>query len=49
MGKTIADALNPNTTPPAAAPNAATKFCVSCGTAIPRAAKFCSECGTAQG
>ena len=51
MGKTMADALNPNTTPPAA-PNAgaaaATKFCTSCGTAIPRAAKFCSECGTAQ-
>ena len=48
MGKTIADALSPNTTTPAA-PNTATKFCTSCGTAIPRAAKFCSECGTAQG
>jgi membrane protease subunit (stomatin/prohibitin family) len=49
MGKTIADALNPNTTPAPAAPAAETKFCTSCGRAIPRSAKFCSECGTAQG
>jgi membrane protease subunit (stomatin/prohibitin family) len=26
-----------------------TKFCVECGTKIPRAAKFCSECGKPQG
>ena len=36
---------------PAAAPaagGAATKFCISCGQAIPRPARFCSECGGAQ-
>jgi len=31
-----------------AGPEAATKFCISCGKPIPRAAKFCSECGGAQ-
>lgn len=29
-------------------PAGATKFCMNCGTKIPRAAKFCSECGAAQ-
>ena len=52
MGKAMADALTPKTTPPPAGPNdsgaAASKFCTSCGTSIPRTAKFCSECGTAQ-
>jgi len=35
---------------PAGAPAAggATKFCISCGQAIPRPARFCSECGGAQ-
>ncbi len=32
---------------PAAA--ADTKFCLNCGTKIPKSAKFCSNCGTAQG
>lgn len=30
------------------AAGAATKFCISCGKAIPRAAKFCPECGQSQ-
>ena len=56
MGKAMADAMVPGT-PGTAAPNggtpaaagaAATKFCTSCGTSLPRAAKFCSECGTKQ-
>jgi membrane protease subunit (stomatin/prohibitin family) len=34
--------------PPAAVPAGDTKFCVNCGSKIPRAAKFCAECGTAQ-
>jgi membrane protease subunit (stomatin/prohibitin family) len=28
--------------------SADTKFCMNCGTKIPRAAKFCAECGSAQ-
>lgn len=32
----------------APAAGAATKFCISCGKAIPRAAKFCPECGQSQ-
>ena len=54
MGKAMMDAVN-SPAPALPAPNgsqapaaAATKFCTSCGTSIPRAAKFCSECGTAQ-
>ncbi|MBM3737074.1 MAG: zinc-ribbon domain-containing protein [Acidobacteria bacterium] len=51
----------PQAPPPPAAPAAAvaagaaavaggeTKFCMNCGSKIPRAAKFCAECGTAQG
>jgi len=33
---------------PAAAPSAATKFCIECGQQIPRTAKFCPECGKPQ-
>jgi len=33
---------------PAAAPAGETKFCMHCGSKMPRAAKFCSECGQAQ-
>ncbi len=35
---------------PAAAPSASpeTKFCIECGTQIPRSAKFCAECGKPQ-
>ncbi len=32
----------------AATPAGETKFCMNCGSKIPRAAKFCAECGTAQ-
>jgi len=48
MGKTLANAVNPATNQPAAAPNGASKFCTSCGSSIQRTAKFCSECGVAQ-
>ena len=59
MGKAMADAIIPGAPAApapmsngvgaaAGAPAAATKFCTSCGTSLPRAAKFCSECGTAQ-
>lgn len=55
MGKAMADSIN-SPAPAPAAPNgaaapagAATKFCTSCGTSLPRVAKFCSECGAAQG
>jgi hypothetical protein len=34
--------------PVAAAASGDTKFCVQCGTKIPRSAKFCSECGARQ-
>lgn len=32
-----------------AAPAGETKFCVNCGSKIPRSAKFCAECGQPQG
>ncbi|MBL0156734.1 MAG: SPFH domain-containing protein [Bryobacterales bacterium] len=32
----------------AATPAGETKFCMNCGSKIPRPAKFCAECGTAQ-
>lgn len=32
-----------------AAPAGETKFCVNCGSKIPRTAKFCAECGQPQG
>ena len=32
----------------APAPTGETKFCVNCGTKIPKTAKFCAECGTSQ-
>ncbi|MFN7918585.1 MAG: SPFH domain-containing protein [Bryobacteraceae bacterium] len=34
---------------PVAGPAGETKFCVECGSKIPRAAKFCAECGKPQG
>jgi membrane protease subunit (stomatin/prohibitin family) len=39
MGKAMADAIGGGQ---------GTKFCVECGTSIPRASKFCPECGKAQ-
>jgi membrane protease subunit (stomatin/prohibitin family) len=39
----------PNAPASGATATPATKFCVNCGTSLPRAAKFCSECGSAQG
>ena len=34
---------------PAAAPGGDTKFCMECGSRIPKGAKFCTECGAKQG
>ena len=53
MGQAMVDAIRQGTSgsggaAPAAAAGAATKFCLNCGKAIPKAAKFCPECGTAQ-
>ena len=53
MGQAMVDAIRQSTSgsggaAPAAAAGAATKFCLNCGKAIPKAAKFCPECGTAQ-
>ncbi len=54
MAQAMMNAMQPKPAesgPPAAAQpqaGADTKFCMNCGTKIPRAAKFCSECGTAQ-
>jgi membrane protease subunit (stomatin/prohibitin family) len=39
---------SPATVPPAAAANAATRFCISCGHTIPHAAHFCPDCGKPQ-
>lgn len=39
---------SPATVPPAPAANAAARFCISCGDAIPHAAHFCPDCGTPQ-
>lgn len=38
----------PATVPPAAAANAATRFCISCGHTIPHTAHFCPDCGKPQ-
>jgi membrane protease subunit (stomatin/prohibitin family) len=34
--------------PPVAGPSGDTKFCINCGSKIPKPAKFCSECGSGQ-
>jgi membrane protease subunit (stomatin/prohibitin family) len=55
MGQAMIDALKkaPSTAAdtgaaPVAAAAGETKFCVSCGKAIPRISKFCPECGKPQ-
>jgi len=50
MGQTMMAAVAPVATVAAApaAPGAREKFCVGCGTAMPKVAKFCPECGKAQ-
>jgi membrane protease subunit (stomatin/prohibitin family) len=58
MGQAMVDAIRQGTAGGGAAPSqgvspgaaaaGATKFCLNCGKAIPKAARFCPECGTAQ-
>jgi membrane protease subunit (stomatin/prohibitin family) len=50
MGQQLMNVLraNPDSTPPTATTNGATKFCTNCGHSLPRSAKFCSECGNGQ-
>jgi membrane protease subunit (stomatin/prohibitin family) len=47
----VAVPVEPSAPPPvapAATPAGDLKFCINCGSKIPRAAKFCAECGSAQ-
>lgn len=52
MAQTIAESVKgvagPNASSAASAPDAGTKFCLSCGKSIPRVSNFCPECGHAQ-
>jgi len=59
MGQAMVDAIRQGTAggggaapsqgaSPGPAAAGATKFCLNCGKAIPKAARFCPECGTAQ-
>ena len=48
MGQTMMAAVAPAVGAEAPAVGALEKFCVACGTALPKIAKFCPECGKAQ-